>query len=175
VKNTPNNYSLTAPGAIPLMEVIAEQKTPKASNYEALYNAANGLSIAFGIKQEMWGIAIAQNFKSAQNPWAFASLRGAQQAWRTTNTLGKFGSRMLTATKVLGTVAGAIQVGMKGMEIYEKGASNATVRDWTDLGVNTAGVVAAVFFASNPIGWAIGAGCLAYSVGTIVYDSYNGD
>ena len=136
-----------------------------------LGNLANGLGIAFGIKQEMWGYAIAQNFKSARNPWAFAGLRKSQQAWRTTNTLGKFGSKVLSATKGLGIVAGIAQVGLKGYEVYDKGY--ATTRDVFDIGINSAGVVAAIFFASNPIGWAVGAGALAYSIGTSIYDNYN--
>ncbi len=73
------------------------------------------------------------------------------------------------------STAGAAQVILKGNEILDKGIENATVRDWADLGVNSAGVVAAVFFASNPIGWAVGAGALLYSVGTSIYDAYNED
>ncbi|MBL7867571.1 MAG: hypothetical protein JNM71_06090 [Flavobacterium lindanitolerans] len=60
-----------------------------------------------------------------------------------------------------------------GVEIYDKGVENATVRDWADLGVNTAGVVAAVFFASNPVGWVVGAVALGYSIGTTIYDASN--
>lgn len=100
-------------------------------------------------------------------------MRSSQQAWRTTNTLGSFGSKALAVTKGLGVVAGAVQVGMKSFEIYDKGVENASVRDWTDLGVNSAGLVAAVFFASNPIGWAVGATALAYSIGTAIYDANN--
>ncbi len=134
-------------------------------------NVANGLGIGMGVQQEVLGYAVAQNYKSARNPWAFTSLRETQQAWRTTNTLGKVGKGLLTATKVLGVTAGVIQIGVKGAEIYDKGFQNATVRDWTDISVNTAGVIATVFFASNPIGWAVGAAALAYSVGTTIYDA----
>jgi hypothetical protein len=57
------------------------------------------------------------------------------------------------------------------MEINQKGY--ATNRDKLDIAVNTAGVVAAVFLAGTPVGWAIGAGVLLYSVGTTIYDNYN--
>lgn len=133
----------------------------------------NGLGIGLGVKQELWGIAIAQNFKSARNPWAFANLRSTQQAWRTTNALGRFGGKLLSVTKGIGIVSGIIQVGMKSYEIYEKGAENASVRDWADLTVNAAGLGAAVFLASNPIGLAIGATALVYSIGTAIYDANN--
>ena len=131
---------------------------------------ANGIGIGLGIKQEMWGYTIAQNFKSARNPWAFANLRATQQAWRTTNTLGNVGSKMLTATKFLGAAAGTIQVGLKINEINNKGF--ATTRDYFDIGVNTLGVIAPFVF-SGPAGWVIGAGALAYSVGTTIYDINN--
>jgi hypothetical protein len=137
----------------------------------ALNNIANSLGIAMGVQQESLGYAVAQNYKSARNPWDFASLRKTQQTGRVTNTLGKVGNGLLTTTKALGVVAGVAQVGIKGFEIYEKGVENATVRDWSDIGVNTAGVVAAVFFASNPIGWAVGAAALGYSIATTIYDA----
>ena len=138
------------------------------------YNdSSNGLGIGLGVTEQLWTAAIAQNYKSANNVWAFAKLTSRQQAWRTTNTLGKFGSRALTGMKVLGAVGGAIQVGTKIIEISDKGVENATVRDWADLGMNTAGLGAAVFLASNPVGWAIGATCLAYSIGTAIYDANN--
>jgi hypothetical protein len=133
-------------------------------------NMVNGLGIGLGVKQELWGIAIAQNYKSATTPYAFANLRKTQQVWRTANTLGKFGSKMLNATKFLGTVGGVIQVGMKGYEIYEKG--DASLRDYFDLGVNTLGVIAP-FICAGPAGWVIGAGALAYSIATAIYDANN--
>ncbi|WP_304437725.1 RHS repeat domain-containing protein, partial [Flavobacterium sp. Leaf359] len=136
-------------------------------------DTANALGIGMGIQQELIGYSIAQNYKSARNPWAFAKLRETQQAWRTTNTLGKVGKGLLTTTKVMGVASGVVQIGIKGVEIYDKGVENATVRDWADLGVNTAGVVAAVFFASNPVGWVVGAVALGYSIGTTIYDASN--
>lgn len=134
-------------------------------------SAANGIGIGTGIKSEIWTYAVAQNYKSARSTWDFVNLRPSQQTWRINNTLGKFGTKAFNLTKGLGTVAGAIQVGVKGYEIYNKGVENATVRDWTDLTVNTAGLVATIFFASNPIGWAVGGAALIYSIGTTIYDS----
>lgn len=134
-------------------------------------DVANGIGIAMGIKQEILGFSVAQNYKTARNPYAFARLRESQQAWRTTNTLGNFGKKVLTTTKVLGVATGVVQVAFKGVEIYNKGIENATARDWSDIVVNTSGVVAAVFFASNPMGWAIGAVALTYSIGTTIYDA----
>ena len=145
----------------------------KENNIKEISTAINGVGIGLGVKSELMTYAVAQNFKTATNSLSFSSLRATQQAWRTTNVLGSVGSKLLTATKVLGTVGGVASVGLKGYDIYNKGASNATVRDWADLGVNSAGVVATVFLASNPVGWAVGAACLTYSIGTAVYDLNN--
>jgi hypothetical protein len=134
-------------------------------------NVANGLGIYAGIKQELWLSSVYLNYKTGTNPIAFHNLRPTQQSWRINNTLTKTGSKLLKATTALGAATGVVQVGVKLMEINQKGY--ATNRDKLDIAVNTAGVVAAVFLAGTPVGWAIGAGVLLYSVGTTIYDNYN--
>jgi hypothetical protein len=132
---------------------------------------ANGLDIGTGIIDELWMTATYLNYRSARNPWAFHSLRSTQQSWRINNTLGRFGSKMLNVVKGVGVVAGLVQIGVKAIEIENKGY--ATKRDIADLTVNTAGILAVAFLGGTPIGWAIGAGALLYSVGTTIYDNYN--
>lgn len=119
----------------------------------------------------MFTFAVAQNYKSSSTSWGFSGLRSTQQAWRTTNTLGKFGAGMLKGLKVTGVVGNLVTVGLKGYEIHEKGFANG--RDVADVFVNTAAVGAVLFLTTNPIGWGIGAFALTYSISTTIHDAYN--
>ncbi|MDR7209623.1 hypothetical protein [Flavobacterium piscis] len=47
-----------------------------------------------------------------------------------------------------------------------------TTIDYLDVGVGTASIGAVIFLASNPVGWAIGAGTALYFAGRLVYDIY---
>jgi hypothetical protein len=134
-------------------------------------NVANGLNISMGFQSEILGYAICANYKSARNPWAFYKLLERKQIWRTNNTLLPAGKKLLIGTKALGAVGGVMTVGLTSYQVYEQGY--ATKRNVADIVINTAGVVAAVFFATTPIGWAVAGGALLYSVGTTIYDHYN--
>jgi RHS repeat-associated protein len=163
---TPTNYSLTAPGAIPLMEVIAEQKTPKASGLNDMGDRVNGFALGWGIKELfIQGAVASERGIGIDRVNNISYLR----------SLGVGGAKYMKYVKGVGQLASIVGTALSIYEIREKGIKNATIRDWTDLGVNAAGTVAVLFMASNPIGWGIGAACLAYSVGTAIYDANNKD
>lgn len=84
---------------------------PKFSENDALsppkwMGDVNYLLGAFGIgngaKTELIDYTVRNNYKSANNLREFNKLRSTQQAWRTTNTLGKTGSLYLNGAKLLG-------------------------------------------------------------------------
>ena len=131
----------------------------------------NVLGLGLSVQSELMTYAVAQNYKTATNNYSYSKLTKSQQAWRATNTLGKAGNNLLKATKALGVIGGVYSIGSKSAEIYDKGIENMTVRDGADMTVAVAGTAAAVFMASNPIGWGIGLGCLIYSAGTMIYDA----
>lgn len=77
------------------------------------------------------------------------------------------GPKLMKATKVLGpaaTVAGT------AYSTYKIINGTATTIDYIDAGVGYAAVGAAVFLASNPVGWAISAGAGIYFAGRFIYD-----
>jgi RHS repeat-associated protein len=165
-----DNKFTDAEGIIKSDLVTANRK--QQYNKSSISNDINdGLGLALGIKSELMTYAVAQNYKTATNNYAYSKLTASQQAWRATNTLGKTGSNLLKATKFLGAAGGALSVVTTSMTIANKGVENMTVRDGADMTVAVAGTAAAIFMASNPIGWGIGLGCLIYSAGTMIYDA----
>jgi len=118
---------------------------------------------------------VASGFKSNNNLWDFQKLSPKQQNWRINAelgpngnaVLGKHGLKILKYSKAVGVAGTAISVGYSGYKIYN---GTATTIDYVDAGVGTASLVAAVFLASNPVGWAIGAGAGLYFAGRFIYD-----
>ncbi len=55
---------------------------------------------------------------------------------------------------------------------YEIASGEGTTIDYFDVGVGTASIGAALFLASNPVGWTIGVGAGVYFAGRLVYDIY---
>ena len=86
-----------------------------------------------------------------------------------TAELGEEGVKLLKYSKFLGVAGTAVSVGMAANDIYK---GEGTLADYGDVAVGTASIGAAVFLASNPIGWAIGAGATVYFAGRLVYDAY---
>jgi hypothetical protein len=119
------------------------------------------------------GTAYADNlvrtsFKTGRNPVSWSKLTPKQQAWRIANVLGK-NANYVKYAKVAGVVGTGISVGMAGRDIY---MGDGTTIDYFDVGVGTASIGAALFLASNPVGWVIGAGAAIYFGGRLVYDIY---
>ena len=144
-----------------------------------------GISAAGNVSSGFSGFAtykVASAFKSNSSIWGFQNLTPRQQAWRRNvvlgpkghaglgipgNGLGKYGTKLLKGAKVLGPVATVAGVGYSGYKIYN---GTATTIDYVDAGVGVASLGAAVFLASNPVGWAIGAGAGIYFAGRFIYD-----
>ena len=118
---------------------------------------------------------VASGFKSNSNLWDFQKLTTKQKNFRINAqlgakgnaVLGKYGLKILKYSKVTGIVGTAVGVGYSGYKIYN---GTASTMDYVDTGVGVASLGAAVFLASNPIGWAIGAGAGVYFAGRLVYD-----
>jgi hypothetical protein len=68
----------------------------------------NAFLVGNGAKTELLDYAIRTNYKSARTASQFNKLRPTQQAWRTTNTLGKTGSQYLKYVKGLGYVGAGL-------------------------------------------------------------------
>ena len=119
------------------------------------------------------GVEYAENmvrtsFKTGRNPVSWSKLTPKQQAWRTANVLGK-NAKYVKYAKGAGIVGTGISVGMAG---YDIASGQGTTIDYFDVGVGTASIGAAIFLASNPVGWVIGAGAAVYFAGRLVYDIY---
>ncbi|PKP47910.1 MAG: hypothetical protein CVT92_16560, partial [Bacteroidetes bacterium HGW-Bacteroidetes-1] len=108
------------------------------------------------------------SFKTGRNPVSWSKLTPKQQAWRTANVLGK-NAKYVKYAKVTGVVGTGISVGMAMNDIVQ---GEGTTIDYFDVGVGSASFGAAIFLASNPVGWAIGAGAAVYFAGRLVYDIY---
>jgi hypothetical protein len=70
------------------------------------------------------------NFKSARSWSEFNSLRETQKAWRMTNALGKTGTKVLSATNVLGVTAAVVTTGITAARAgmyYYNGGTDASV------------------------------------------------
>lgn len=76
-----------------------------------------GFGLANGAKTEIIDYAIRSNYKSAQTWQEFNKLRPTQQAWRTTNTLGKTGAPYLNGAKLLGKGVFAATVTNSGLNV----------------------------------------------------------
>jgi len=82
-----------------------------------------------------------------------------------------------TYTKVadgVGVAGGVFAMGAASYNMYNQyqqhhRISDIHVGDVGDFTVGAASVGAAVFLASNPIGWAIGAGASVYFIGRFIY------
>jgi len=129
-------------------------------------NIASGFH-AFG------NYTVANSFKSNSTLWEFQKLTAKQKAWRTNAVLvgdaklGKYGTKLLKGAKVLGPLATVAGTAYSGYKIYN---GTATTIDYVDAGVGVASLGAAVFLASNPVGWAISAGAGIYFAGRFIYD-----
>ncbi|UOQ83301.1 DUF6443 domain-containing protein [Hymenobacter sp. 5414T-23] len=79
-------------------------------------------------------------------------------------------SKMAKFARPIGVVGGVIGTGMSLVKIV---SGNGTAIDYLDVGVGGASLGAAIFLASNPVGWAIGGAATLYFGGRIVYDMVN--
>ncbi|MCO6174979.1 RHS repeat-associated core domain-containing protein [Flavobacterium sp. NRK F10] len=118
---------------------------------------------------------VASSFKSNSNLWSFQKLDVRQKNWRINAVLGpngnaalgKYGLKILKYSKVAGVVGTTVGVAYSGYKIYK---GTATTIDYVDVGVGVTSLGATLFLASNPVGWAIGAGAAIYFTGRLVYD-----
>lgn len=107
-------------------------------------------------------------FKTGRNPVSWGKLTPKQQAWRTVNVLGK-NAKYVKYVKGAGVIGTGISVGMAG---YDIASGQGTTIDYLDVGVGTASIGAAIFLASNPVGWVIGTGATVYFAGRLIYDIF---
>ena len=132
----------------------------------AIGNVASGFH-AFG------NYTVASQFKSNSSLWEFQKLTAKQKAWRTNAVLvsdaklGKYGSKLLKGSKVLGPLATVVGTAYSTYKIID---GTATTIDYVDAGVGVASLGAGLFLASNPVGWAISAGAGIYFAGRFIYD-----
>jgi hypothetical protein len=103
------------------------------------------------VKTEMIEYAVRSNYKSATTRAEFSKLRQTQQAWRTTNTLGKTGASYLKLSKGLGVAGNVIGVTSAGVQLIE----NPTKGNATRLAVQGAAIGAAFI---PVVGWGISLG-----------------
>lgn len=108
------------------------------------------------------------SFKTGRSPVTWRKLTPRQQAWRTANVLGR-NAKFVKYAKGAGVIGTGISVGMAG---YDIASGEGTTIDYFDVGVGTASIGAAIFLASNPVGWVIGTVAAVYFAGRLVYDIY---
>ncbi len=107
-------------------------------------------------------------FKTGNTPISWYRLNPNQQVWRTTRILGE-SVKYVKYAKSVGIIGTSISIGMASYDIVK---GEGTTIDYLDVGVGSASIAAAMFLASNPIGWAIGIGATVYFAGRLVYDVY---
>jgi hypothetical protein len=116
---------------------------------------ASVFGLANGAKTELIDYAIRSKYKSAQYWGEFNKLKPTQQAWRTTNTLGKTGAKYLKFAKGLGVVAAGLSTAYSitnaGMYYYNGGL------DWQVGAKSTLDVIMTVAAFFGPIGLGVSA------------------
>lgn len=83
--------------------------------------------------------------------------------------------KFIKGTGIAGSVFG---IGVSGFNIYNDLSNDRPVDGWdvSDLGVGLlTGLGAAIFLASNPVGWVIGIGAGVYFTGRLIYDVTHND
>lgn len=143
-----------------------EKNTEEGFNYGIPLGSV-GTAISSGT--EYCENKVRTSFKSGRNPVTWSKLEPNQQAWRTNRVLGKTGAQVLKYTKIAGVVGTAVSVGIAANNIA---TGNGRVIDYFDVGIGTASIAAALFLASNPVGWCIGVGTAIYFAGRLSYDIY---
>jgi len=123
---------------------------------------------AISIGTEYADNRVRTSFKTGRNPVSWSKLSPKQQVWRTANVLGK-NAKYVKYAKVTGIVGTGISVGIAMNNIVQ---GEGTTIDYFDVGIGSASLGAAIFLASNPVGWTIGAGAALYFTGRLVYDIY---
>lgn len=112
-------------------------------------------NVANGLKSELIDYAVRSNYKSARTSSEFNNLRTSQQAWRTTNTLGKTGARYLKYVKGFGYVGAGLtttySAANAGMYYYNGGT------DWQVGTKATLDVIMTGVGFLGPIGFGISA------------------
>lgn len=120
---------------------------------------ANTVIGAFGVandtKTGIIDYAVRQNYKSARTYSEFNKLRPTQQAWRTTNTLGKTGAQYLKYAKGLGYVGAGLtttySIANAGAYYYNGG------EDWQVGAKATLDVIMTGVGFLGPIGFGVSA------------------
>ena len=115
----------------------------------------NAFGVANSAKTELIDYAVRSNYKSARTWSEFNNLRSSQQAWRTTNTLGKTGANYLKYAKGLGYVGAGLtttySAANAGMYYYNGGT------DWQVGTKATLDVIMTGVGFLGPIGFGISA------------------
>lgn len=115
----------------------------------------NAFGVANSAKTELIDYAVRSNYKSARTWSEFNNLRSSQQAWRTTNTLGKTGAIYLKYAKGLGYVGAGLtttySAANAGMYYYNGGT------DWQVGTKATLDVIMTGVGFLGPIGFGVSA------------------
>jgi hypothetical protein len=94
-----------------LRVITSEEGANSGGRSKWAFNAntcINAFIVGNGAKTELLDYAVRTNYKSARTVSQFNKLRSTQQAWRTTNTLGKTGAQYLKYAKGLGYVGAGL-------------------------------------------------------------------
>ena len=141
--------------------------TPMSDNFNwgiPIGAAGTAISAGTGYADNL----VRTSFKTGRDPISWSKLTPNQQSWRTTNILGK-SAKYVKYAKATGVIGTGISVGMAVNNIV---LGEGTTIDYFDVGIGGASIGAALFLASNPVGWAIGAGAAVYFAGRLIYDIY---
>jgi hypothetical protein len=137
-----------------IRQVMVSGKANQGGDYDWL-NTTSDVFSALGIggtpKTELIEYAVRSNYKSAQTRAEFSKLRPTQQAWRTTNTLGKTGAQYLKYSKGLGVVGNVVGVTSAGVQLIQ----NPTAGNATRLAVQGVAIGAAFI---PVVGWGVSLG-----------------
>ena len=176
--NADGSHSEDAAGAYLVLQLVGDMDSyivlPWSENAEGQGDGFNwGILIVAAGTAISAGTEYADNlvrtsFKTGRNPVSWSKLTPKQQAWRTVNVLDKH-AKYVKYAKGAGVIGTGISVGMAGRDIY---MGDGTTIDYFDVGIGTASIGAAIFLASNPVGWVISTGAAVYFAGRLVYDIY---
>ncbi len=138
-----------------LVTLLVNSTEASTANQDRNWNAINNGITAFGIGNGVKGSMLS------------VALNSGEEATRALTTYGK-------VTDAVGVAGGVVAMGSAGYNMYKQYEQNHRlsdihIGDVGDFTVGAASVGATIFLATNPIGWAIGAGAALYFTGRLIY------